>query len=126
MPTIIDGKKIALDIKNEIASKVSDHTSSGHRAPHLAIIIVGDDGASHTYVGGKINACKSVGFDYSLMQFAGTISEEKLVSHIQGLNEDKDIDGFIVQLPLPNHISVGSGSSEGALTSKVTPEVRMA
>lgn len=106
MPTIIDGKKVSNEIRNEIAQKVESLKSEGKRAPHLAIIIVGDDGASHTYVGGKINACKAVGFDYTLMHFANTISEEKLIKHIEQLNEDDDIDGFIVQIPLPEHISV--------------------
>ena len=106
MPTIIDGRKIAGEIKNEIADKVSLLKSENKRVPHLAIIIVGDDGASHTYVNGKINACKAVGFEYSLMQFASSISETKLLNHIESLNNDDDIDGFIVQLPLPDHISV--------------------
>jgi methylenetetrahydrofolate dehydrogenase (NADP+)/methenyltetrahydrofolate cyclohydrolase len=106
MPQLLDGKKIAAEIKQEIKLKVEDHKISGKRVPHLAIILVGDDGASHTYVNGKIRACKEVGFDYSLMQFAKTISEEKLKKHILQLNEDQDIDGFIVQLPLPEHISV--------------------
>ncbi|MEM7297253.1 MAG: bifunctional 5,10-methylenetetrahydrofolate dehydrogenase/5,10-methenyltetrahydrofolate cyclohydrolase [Bacteroidota bacterium] len=106
MSTIIDGKKVSSEIKKEIAEKVSVLKTEGKRAPHLAIIIVGDDGASHTYVNGKINACKAVGFDYTLMHFAGTISEEKLIKHIGHLNEDEDIDGFIVQIPLPEHISV--------------------
>jgi len=105
-PTIIDGKKISGEIKNEIAVKVEQLKSEGKRVPHLAIIIVGDDGASHTYVNGKINACKAVGFDFTLMHFASTISEEKLIKHIETLNEDEDIDGFIVQIPLPEHISV--------------------
>lgn len=116
MAEIIDGKKVSNDIKGEIKSRVSEFVSKGERAPHLAIIIVGDDGASHTYVGGKINACKAVGFDYTLMQFASTISEEKLVKHIQGLNDDEDIDGFIVQLPLPDHISVE------VVTEAITPK----
>ena len=68
MPTIIDGRKISKDIKKEIAQKVTSIKAEGKRAPHLAIIIVGDDGASHTYVNGKINACKEVGFDFTLMQ----------------------------------------------------------
>ncbi len=106
MATIIDGKKIAGDIKSEITLRVEALKEKGMRAPHLAIIIVGDDGPSHTYVKGKINACKAVGFDYTLMQFAGTMSEQKLVGHIDGLNRDSDVDGFIVQLPLPDHISV--------------------
>ncbi|MEQ6166793.1 bifunctional 5,10-methylenetetrahydrofolate dehydrogenase/5,10-methenyltetrahydrofolate cyclohydrolase [Ekhidna sp. MALMAid0563] len=105
-PTIIDGRKVSKDIKNEIAEKVEKLKTEGKRPPHLAIIIVGDDGASHTYVNGKINACKAVGFDFTLMHFASTISEEKLIKHIEQLNEDEDIDGFIVQIPLPEHISV--------------------
>ncbi|SNT14710.1 methylenetetrahydrofolate dehydrogenase (NADP+) / methenyltetrahydrofolate cyclohydrolase [Ekhidna lutea] len=105
-PKIIDGRKVSKDIKNEIAAKVEKIKADGKRAPHLAIILVGDDGASHTYVNGKINACKAVGFDYTLMHFASTISEEKLIKHIEQQNEDQDVDGFIVQIPLPDHISV--------------------
>ncbi|SMD36893.1 methenyltetrahydrofolate cyclohydrolase [Reichenbachiella faecimaris] len=106
MATIIDGKKISTDIKSEIKAQVDELKSKGKRAPHLAIIIVGDDGASHTYVGGKVKACAAVGFEYTLMQFAESISEEKLLKHVHNLNTDEDIDGFIVQLPLPPHISV--------------------
>ena len=106
MPTIIDGRKVSKDIKSEIKARVDEIKAAGKRAPHLAIIIVGDDGASHTYVNGKINACKEVGFDYTLLQFASTISEAKLLKHISQLNSDEDIDGFIVQIPLPDHISV--------------------
>ncbi|CAM9988559.1 unnamed protein product, partial [Chrysoparadoxa australica] len=106
MATILDGRKIAGDIKNEIAEKVESIKSKGLRAPNLAIIIVGDDSASHTYVDGKIKACKAVGFDFTLMHFANTISEAKLLKHVDQLNQDEDIDGFIVQLPLPEHISV--------------------
>ena len=115
-PTIIDGRKISGDIKKEIAEKVEKLKADGKRAPHLAIIIVGDDGASHTYVNGKINACKAVGFDFSLMHFASTISEEKLIKHIGYLIEDEDIDGFIVQIPLPDHISVEQ------ITEQITPK----
>lgn len=106
MPTLLDGKKVASDIKQEISTRVDELKTQGNRAPNLAIIIVGDDGASHTYVNGKIAACKSVGFDFTLMHFASTISEEKLMKHVENLNSDDDIDGFIVQLPLPEHISV--------------------
>lgn len=106
MATIIDGKKIASDIKNEIAIRVNGLKENKNRPPHLAIIIVGDDGPSHTYVTGKINACKAVGFDYTLMQFASSLTEKKLVDHINGLNNDSDVDGLIVQLPLPDHLSV--------------------
>ncbi|MDA0196734.1 MAG: bifunctional 5,10-methylenetetrahydrofolate dehydrogenase/5,10-methenyltetrahydrofolate cyclohydrolase [Bacteroidetes bacterium] len=116
MPTILDGRKIANDIKKEVAFKVTSLKDAGKRAPHLAIIICGDDSASHTYVGGKINACKTVGFDYTLMQVATTISEEKLIQHIDNLNQDPDIDGFIVQLPLPDHISVEK------ITGRILPE----
>ncbi len=105
MTQILDGKEIASQIKKEIAVKVRLLTQDDNRPPHLAIILVGDDPASHTYVGGKIKACKEVGFDYTLMQFATTISEDKLVKHIDQINVDEDIDGFIVQLPLPDHIS---------------------
>lgn len=114
-PTIIDGRKVSKDIKNEIAEKVEKLKAEGKRPPHLAIIIVGDDGASHTYVNGKINACKAVGFDFTLMHFARTISEEKLIKHIEQLNEDEDIDGFIVQIPLPDHISVEN------ITERIAP-----
>lgn len=113
---ILDGRKVASDIKKEIATKVTELRQKDKRVPHLAIIIVGDDGASHTYVNGKIKACKEVGFDYTLMQFAGTISEAKLSKHIESLNADEDIDGFIVQLPLPDHIGVEK------ITEAVTPK----
>lgn len=114
-PILIDGRKVSKEIKDEIAIKVDRIKEKGGRVPHLAIIIVGDDGASHTYVNGKINACKAVGFDFTLMHFASTISEEKLIKHIGQLNEDDDIDGFIVQIPLPDHISVER------ITEKISP-----
>lgn len=116
MPTIIDGRKISATIKDEIKQQVEQMKIDGKRVPHIAIIIVGDDGASHTYVNGKINACKAVGFDYTLMQFAATMSEVKLLKHVEQLNEDPDIDGFIVQLPLPEHISVDK------VTESISPE----
>lgn len=104
--TIIDGRKISTDIKNEITQKVAERKARGRKIPHLAIILVGDDGASQTYVDNKVKACKSVGFHYTMMRFADTISEEKLMKHIDHVNDDEDVDGFIVQLPLPEHISV--------------------
>jgi methylenetetrahydrofolate dehydrogenase (NADP+) / methenyltetrahydrofolate cyclohydrolase len=103
---IIDGKKISADIKEEITSKVAERKAQNKKLPHLAIILVGDDGASQTYVDNKVKACKSVGFHYTMMRFADTISEEKLLKHIDHVNNDDDVDGFIVQLPLPPHISV--------------------
>lgn len=104
--TIIDGRKISADIKNEIAQKVALRKQQGKKIPHLAIILVGDDGASQTYVDNKVKACKAVGFHYTMMRFADTITEEKLMKHIDHVNNDDDVDGFIVQLPLPPHISV--------------------
>lgn len=116
MGTILDGKKVAGEIRSEISVKVQGYKEKGLRAPNLAILIVGDDGASHTYVSGKIKACKAAGFDYTLMHFASTISEAKLIKHVDQLNEDEDIDGFIVQLPLPEHISVEK------VTESIKPE----
>src|SRR6187551_405318 len=104
--TLIDGKKISTDIKDEIFQKVTERKQQNKKVPHLAIILVGDDGASQTYVDNKVKACKSVGFHYTMMRFADTISEEKLLKHIDHVNNDDDVDGFIVQLPLPPHISV--------------------
>ena len=104
--TLIDGRKISSDIKGEISVKVAERKKAGKKVPHLAIILVGDDGASQTYVDHKVKACKEVGFHYTMMRFADTISEEKLMKHIDHVNNDEDVDGFIVQLPLPAHISV--------------------
>lgn len=103
--TILDGRKIADEIKNEIAVEVAALKDAGKRAPHLAAILVGDDGASQTYVNNKIKACKKVGFEYTLLNFPETISEAKLMTEIERINADEDIDGVIVQLPLPEHIS---------------------
>jgi len=104
--TLIDGRKVSAEIKNEISEKVAERKKSGKKIPHLAIILVGDDGASQTYVDFKVKACKEVGFHYTMMRFADTISEDKLMKHIDQVNRDEDVDGFIVQLPLPPHISV--------------------
>ena len=104
--TLIDGKKVSADIKAEISQTVAERKQQNKKLPHLAIILVGDDGASQTYVDNKVKACKSVGFHYTMMRFADTISEEKLMKHIDHVNNDDDVDGFIVQLPLPPHISV--------------------
>lgn len=104
--TLIDGRKVSNDIKTEIAQRVAERKQLGKKIPHLAIILIGDDGASQTYVDNKVKACKSVGFHYTMMRFADTISEERLMKHIDHVNNDDDVDGFIVQLPLPAHISV--------------------
>lgn len=102
--TILDGKKISNDIKNEIAAEVSKLKKRGEKVPHLAAIIIGNDGASLTYVNSKVQSCKQVGFESSLIKLSSTVSEVELLDKIQELNEDDDIDGFIVQLPLPPQI----------------------
>jgi len=101
---ILDGKKTSADIKDEIASEVKSITLSGDRPPHLAALIVGNDGASLTYVGSKVKACEKVGFDSTLLSLPESISEQELLSKVYELNNDDKIDGYIVQLPLPNHI----------------------
>ena len=101
---ILDGKKTSNDIKAEIAISVKEITANGSRPPHLAAVIVGDDGASLTYVGSKVRACKRVGFDSTLIKLPETISENELLEKVNDLNSDKKIDGYIVQLPLPKHI----------------------
>jgi len=102
--TILDGKKTSNDIKDEIAIAVQAMKENGEKVPHLAAIIVGNDGASLTYVGSKVRACERVGFDSTLVQMPDTITEEELLNKIFDLNKNDDIDGFIVQLPLPKHI----------------------
>ncbi len=101
---IIDGKKIASEIKQEIAQQVKVMLDKEERPPHLAALLVGNDPASETYVNSKGKACKEVGFDSSTYKFESDISEEELLETVQFLNNDPDIDGFIVQLPLPEHI----------------------
>jgi len=101
---ILDGKKTSNDIKAEIEESVKEITANGSRPPHLAAVIVGDDGASLTYVGSKVSACKRVGFDSTLIKLPETISENELLEKVNELNNDENIDGYIVQLPLPKHI----------------------
>lgn len=102
---LIDGKKIADDIKQEIASEVGKMVANGEKRPHLAAILVGHDGGSETYVAHKVKACEQCGFKSTLIRFENDVTEETLLETIARLNEDTDIDGFIVQLPLPRHIS---------------------
>ena len=102
---LIDGKKISNEIKQEIAAEVKQIKESGGKTPHLAAIIVGHDGASETYVAAKVRACNEVCFKSSEFRFENNITEEQLLEEIRKINENKDIDGLIVQLPLPKHIS---------------------
>lgn len=106
MAVLIDGKKISQDIQEEIAKEVKDLTANGDRPPHLAAVLVGDDGPSRTYVRSKMKACERVGFDQSLVKLQADVSEERLIDEIERLNADNNVDGYIVQLPLPEHISV--------------------
>lgn len=105
MYTIIDGKKIASEIRHEIAEEVTKLSVEGKKIPHLAAILVGNNGSSETYVANKVTDCKEVGFKSSLIRLANDVTEEVLLDKIYELNNDADVDGFIVQLPLPSHIS---------------------
>ncbi|CAM1357424.1 MULTISPECIES: bifunctional methylenetetrahydrofolate dehydrogenase/methenyltetrahydrofolate cyclohydrolase FolD [Tenacibaculum] len=101
---LLDGKKTSADIKEEIALEVAELKKQDKKAPHLAAVIVGSDGASLTYVNAKVKACERVGFESSLIRLPKETTEEELLNEIAILNIDKDINGFIVQLPLPDHI----------------------
>ena len=101
---ILDGRKTSSDIKDEIAVAVKEIVAGGSRAPHLAAVIVGEDGASLTYVGSKVRACKKVGFDSTLVKLPKTTTEDELLNKVHELNNNDAIDGYIVQLPLPSHI----------------------
>lgn len=103
--TIIDGKATAAKIKEEIAQRVKDIVAAGGKRPHLAAVLVGHDGGSETYVRNKVLACQACGFESTLVRYEDDITEEELLQCVDKLNNDKDIDGFIVQLPLPKHIS---------------------
>ena len=102
---IIDGKATAATIKAEIKEEVERLVAQGVRRPHLAAILVGHDGGSETYVKNKVLACEACGFESTLLRFEDTITEEELLAEVNRLNEDETVDGFIVQLPLPAHIS---------------------
>ncbi|MBQ8221150.1 MAG: bifunctional methylenetetrahydrofolate dehydrogenase/methenyltetrahydrofolate cyclohydrolase FolD [Bacteroidaceae bacterium] len=102
---IIDGKAISDQIKQEIAAEVAERVARGEKRPHLAAILVGHDGGSETYVANKVKACEVCGFTSSLIRFESDVTEETLLAEIERLNQDADVDGFIVQLPLPRHIN---------------------
>ncbi len=113
---LIDGKITSGDIKDEIAIEVAKLKEQGGRAPHLAAILVGDDGASQTYVNAKVKACEKVGFESTLVRFSAETSEDELLAKIEEMNNDNGLDGFIVQLPLPNHIN------EHKVTVSINPD----
>ncbi len=101
---ILDGRKISTEIKQEIAREVVDMVASMGRRPHLSAILVGHDGGSETYVASKVKSCEEVGFASSLVRFDADVTEERLLQEIDRLNNDPEVDGFIIQLPLPKHI----------------------
>jgi len=113
---IIDGKKISNDVLDEIKNHVEDRINNRKKVPHLAAILVGDDGPSQTYVNSKIKACERVGFNSSLFKFNDNITEDELLNEITKINENKEIDGFIVQLPLPSNID------QEKILTQVSPE----
>ena len=113
---IIDGKKISSEIKEEIRASVLKLKEEGKKTPHLAAILVGNDGASETYIAAKVKACEEVGFKSSLFRFPNDVSEQELLGKIKEVNNNEDIDGLIVQLPLPKHIK------EHKVTSELLPE----
>ncbi len=113
--TKIDGKQLALDIQAELKEQVDEWTNAGHRAPHLVAVLVGDNPASASYVRNKMRACKRTGMRSTLLEHRADISQEALLQVIQDLNQDDAVDGFIVHLPLPEHIS------EHAITLAINP-----
>jgi methylenetetrahydrofolate dehydrogenase (NADP+)/methenyltetrahydrofolate cyclohydrolase len=113
---LIDGKKISAEMKREIATEVQQWTEKGHPAPHLTAVIVGNDGASETYVASKAKSCAEVGIRSTTLRFPASIGETELLAEIEKLNNDGDVDGFIVQLPLPAHIS------DDRITMAIRPE----
>ena len=113
---LLDGKFISNKIKEEIREEVEALKKNGERPPHLAAILVGNDGASLTYVGSKVRSCEQIGFDSTLIKLDEDISEDKLIAYINKLNNNSDIDGFIVQLPLPKHID------EQKVTTAILPQ----
>lgn len=102
---LLDGKETSKSIRQELAEAVEKRKENGQKTPHLAAVLVGNDGGSLTYVGAKVKACKEIGFESTLIHLEDTISEEALLAKMDELNNDDEIDGFIVQLPLPKHIA---------------------
>jgi len=101
---LLDGRATAEEIRKELAEAVVQRKRDGKKIPHLAAILVGNDGGSLTYVGAKVKACEQIGFESTLIRYDDSVPEDILLAKVHALNEDKSIDGFIVQLPLPSHI----------------------
>ena len=102
---LLDGKAAAAEIKIELREAVQKRKEEGKKIPHLAAVLVGNDGGSMTYVNAKVKACNEIGFESTLIRYDESVTEEVLLGKIKSLNEDKSVDGFIVQLPLPKHIN---------------------
>lgn len=113
---LLDGKKISDEVKAELTLEVEKLTATGERPPHLAAILVGNDGASETYVASKVKACEQIGFGSTLVRLPADVTEQELLSEIDAINANEEIDGLIVQLPLPKHID------EQNVTDRVVPE----
>lgn len=113
---LIDGKRVSAEIRKEIAEKVAEMVANGQKRPHLVAILVGHDGGSETYVANKVKACEECGFKSTLIRFEDDITEQQLLAEVAKLNADDDVDGFIVQLPLPKHIS------EQTITEAIDPK----
>lgn len=113
---IIDGKKVSLSIQEDLKKQVEEIKSKGGKVPHLCAILVGNDGGSETYVAAKIKACENIGFGSSFYRFPDTVTEEELIKKVDAINNDPEVDGLIVQLPLPKHIDVDK------VTNYIKPE----
>ena len=111
----LNGKTTAEEIRAELKTAVTDRKQKGMKVPHLAAVLVGNDGGSMSYVGAKVKACDEIGFNSSLIQFDDSVNEEELLSKVEELNNNEEIDGFIVQLPLPKHIN------ETKITDHISP-----
>jgi len=113
---LIDGKKVSLSIQEDLKKQVEEIKSKGGKIPHLCAILVGNDGGSETYVAAKIKACENIGYVSSMYRFPNTVTEEELIKKVDEINKDADVDGLIVQLPLPKHIDVDK------VTNYINPE----
>lgn len=104
MAVLLDGKSTSIAVQDELAEKVKQMVANGKKRPHLAAILVGNDGASRTYVGAKVKACERIGFESTLITLEADITQDQLIAEVKKMNQNPDVDGFIVQLPLPKHL----------------------